>query len=111
MLSNVTGSPVRSCKVPEVMIVSPMFRPCNTCTSASVRMPVVISTGCAFPEFIKENLILAHFRNDGLGGYGKCVLYFVLIQLDTGITARQYGAVGIGIERTDSQCMGRGVYL
>lgn len=48
MLSNVTGSPVRSCKVPEVMIVSPMFRPCNTCTSASVRMPVVISTGCAF---------------------------------------------------------------
>ena len=50
MLSNVTGSPVRSCKVPEVMIVSPMFRPCNTCTSASVRMPVVISTGCAFPD-------------------------------------------------------------
>lgn len=50
MLSNVTGSPVRSCKVPEVMIVSPMFRPYNTCTSASVRMPVVISTGCAFPD-------------------------------------------------------------
>ena len=45
----VTGHPVRSCKVPEVMTVSPTLKPCNTCTSASVRMPVVISTGCAFP--------------------------------------------------------------
>ena len=48
-----TASPVRSCNVPEVMIVSPTCNPLITCTSDAVRIPVIISTGSAFPDLYR----------------------------------------------------------
>ena len=92
MLSNVTGSPVRSCKVPEVMIVSPMFRPCNTCTSASVRMPVVISTGCAFPDYKEIYLPFPTMASE----VRQVRFVFRPIQLDTGITAGSTALLALG---------------
>ena len=39
--------------VPDVIMVSPKLSPSNTCTLASLRIPLVMVTGCAFPDLYR----------------------------------------------------------
>lgn len=48
-VSSFTGSPSRSCNVPEVMSVSPTLSPSMIWMLESVRSPVFTSAACALP--------------------------------------------------------------
>ena len=110
MLSSVTGKPVRSCSVPEMMIVSPACRPCNTlCLGFRAYAGLYFYRMC-LSRFVEEYLVFTHFRYDGFRGDGKCVRDFVFAQADVRIAARHDCAIGVRIEGTQGQCMGTRVH-
>lgn len=58
----------------------------------------------SLPRAIDKYFVFTHFGYNGLRRNGQCILVFLFLQCDGGVTA-WHDAAGIGIEGTYGQCV------